>query len=167
MLTIEKPKFQETNLWDACIYALSKLEKAKYQKRILLIYSDGMNNVHENSFKKVRERLKESDALVYFVGLIDGKDQNSIMSFQGQSFLSALSFISGGSGFFPQNQKEIDEITERIALTIRRQYVIGYAPKENTKKEKWRNVIVKSAALSEKGKKVSFSVIAREGYFVK
>ena len=160
----EKPKFQETNLWDSYLYALDKLDRSKYQKKILLIFSDGLHNVSDNKFKKVRERLKASDVSVYSVALIHGKDYNFITRLQGQAFLDELSSVSGGKSFYPLNQKELVDVTLLIALLVRRQYVIGYMPKENPKKDNWRAVSVNVEGQTDKGKKVSFNTVIREGY---
>lgn len=160
----EKSKFQQTSLWDAYLYALDKLDKSKYQKKILLIFSDGEDNTSENKYKKVREQLKSSDVSVYFVGLIDEKE--SFRWFHGLALMDELSSFSGGLSFHPQNQKELDEVITLTALLVRQQYVLGYIPKDNPKKDNRRVVDVKAEAKIADEKKASYNVFARKNYFV-
>ena len=156
---------ENTGLYDACSFALEKLEKGKYQKKILLIFSDGMDTVSDKSFRKVREKIKTSDVLIFSISLVDRKDLGSMEAIQGQAFLDELTGITGGKGFYPQTQKELDEIMERISMLLQKQYVIGYKPKENPKKDRWRSVEVKAEGLAENGKKVSLKVFTRKGYY--
>ena len=62
---------------------------------------------------------------------------------QGQSFLTEISSVSGGTAFFPTTDIELDEIFERIALELRHQYSLGYVPKDFEPNGKWRKVKVK------------------------
>ncbi|MGI8639702.1 MAG: VWA domain-containing protein, partial [Pyrinomonadaceae bacterium] len=64
-------KYENTNVYDACSFALDKLEKSKFQKKILLIFSDGMDNGSGKGFGKVREKIKASDVLIYSIGFFE------------------------------------------------------------------------------------------------
>ena len=93
---------------------------------------------------EVRRLLKESDVVVYTIGILGGSDPGSPLGMAGQSILDELSAVSGGKSFYPNTAAEMDEIFERIALELRHQYSIGYKPPNNLSNDgKWRKIKVK------------------------
>lgn len=84
---------------------------------------------------------------------------------QGQAFLDELARLSGGKSLYPQTHLEMKEIVELVIALVRKQYVIGYVPKESTKKKDWRSVKIKVSTADEKDKEKSLVIRAREGYF--
>ncbi len=87
--------------------------------------------------------MKESDVVIYSVGILDSRDVSSMDGMQGQAFLDSLSSVTGGKSFYPQTNVELDEIFERIALELRHQYSIGYTPKDFKPDGEWHKVKVK------------------------
>ncbi|MCA1557129.1 MAG: VWA domain-containing protein, partial [Acidobacteria bacterium] len=114
-----------------------------HQKRAIILISDGQDNDSRYTFSEVRKLLKESDVVLYGIGILGGNDPGSAQGMEGQSILDELSSVSGGKAFFPNSGAEMDEIFERIALELRHQYSIGYKPKNLTLDGKWRKLKVK------------------------
>lgn len=141
-LTLVQPK-NNTALYDACYLGIEKVTRGAYQKKAMLIISDGQDNSSRYNFGEVRRLLKESDVVVYAVGIMDGRDAGSAEGMQGQSFLDELTSVTGGKAFYPNTDVEMDEIFERIALELRHQYSIGYTPKDFQPDGKWHKVKVK------------------------
>lgn len=141
-LTLVEPK-QNTALYDACYLGVERVSRGTHQKKALLIISDGQDNSSRYSFKEVRRLMKESDVVIYSVGILDGRDSGSMIGMQGQSFLDELSNVTGGKSFYPNTTAEMDEIFERIALELRNQYSIGYTPDDFQPNGEWRKVKVK------------------------
>lgn len=141
-LTLVEPR-NNTALYDACYLGVEKVTRGTHQKKALLIISDGQDNASRYNFGEVRRLLKESDVVVYAVGILDGGDASSSMGMQGQSFLDELTSVTGGKAFYPQTNVEMDEIFERIALELRHQYSIGYTPKDFQPDGKYHKVKVK------------------------
>ena len=141
-LTLVQPK-NNTALYDACYLGIEKVTRGAYQKKAMLIISDGQDNSSRYNFGEVRRLLKESDVVVYAVGIIDGRDSGSPEGMQGQAFLDELTSVTGGKAFYPATDVEMDEIFERIALELRHQYSIGYTPKDFQPDGKWHKVKVK------------------------
>ena len=141
-LTLVQPR-NNTALYDAVYLGVEKVTRGTHQKKAMLIISDGQDNASRYNFNEVRRLLKESDVVVYAVGIIDSADAGSTIGMQGQSFLDELASVTGGKAFYPQTDVEMDEIFERIALELRHQYSIGYTPKDFKPDGKLHKVKVK------------------------
>ncbi len=141
-LTLVQPK-NNTALYDAVYLGTERVSRGAHQKKAILIISDGQDNSSRYSFKEVRRLMKESDVVIYSVGIMDSRDASSMDGMQGQAFLDSLSSVTGGKSFYPQTNVELDEIFERIALELRHQYSIGYTPKDFKPDGEWHKVKVK------------------------
>jgi Ca-activated chloride channel family protein len=160
-LTLVEPR-NNTALYDATYLGIERVTRGAHQKKAILIISDGQDNASRYNFGEVRRLLKESDVVVYAVGIIDGSDSSSITGMQGQSFLEELTSVTGGKAFFPQTNVEMDEIFERIALELRHQYSIGYTPKDFQPDGKYHKVKVK---VKPPRGLPRLTVRSREGYY--
>jgi len=127
-----------------------------------LIISDGKDNSSRYNFGEVRRLLKESDVVVYAVGILDGGDTSTMTGMQGQAFLDELTSVTGGKAFYPQTNVEMDEIFERIALELRHQYSIGYTPKGFSPDGKYHKVKVK---VKPPRGLPRLTIRSREGYY--
>lgn len=160
-LTLVEPK-HNTALYDAVYLGVERVTRGSHRKKALLIISDGQDNASRYSFKEVRRLMKESDVVIYSVGIIDGRDSSTPEGMQGQAFLDELSSVTGGKSFYPNSRVEMDEIFERIALELRHQYSIGYTPTNFKPDGKWHRVKVK---VKPPRGLPRLSVRQREGYY--
>lgn len=160
-LTLVQPR-NNTALYDACYLGIEKVTRGAHQKKALLIISDGQDNASRYNFGEVRRLMKESDVVVYAVGIMDGRDASSAEGLQGQSFLEELTSVTGGKLFLPQTDVEMDEIFERIALELRHQYSVGYIPNDFQTDGKWHKVKVK---VKPPRGLPRLTVRSREGYY--
>jgi Ca-activated chloride channel homolog len=141
-LTFVQTKGQ-TALYDACYLGVEKVQRGAHPKRAIILISDGQDNDSRYTFSEVRKLLKESDVVLYGIGILGGSDPGSPLGMEGQSVLDELASVSGGKAFFPNSSAEMDEIFERIALELRHQYSIGYKPKSFINNGKWHKLKVK------------------------
>ncbi len=58
-----------TSLYDGVIDSLNRLRKGKYPKKAILLISDGMDTTSSSSYDKARIAVRESEALVYALGI--------------------------------------------------------------------------------------------------
>jgi Ca-activated chloride channel family protein len=151
-----------TALYDACYLGVEKVTRGTHPKRALLLISDGQDNDSRYTFSEVRRLLKESDVVLYSIGILGGNDPASSLGLGGQASLDELSAVSGGKAFFPNTAAEMDELFERIALELRHQYSIGYRPKNFKNDGKWHKLKVK--VTPPRGLPRLF-VRSREGYY--
>ncbi|HLL75797.1 MAG TPA: VWA domain-containing protein [Pyrinomonadaceae bacterium] len=150
-----------TALYDACYLGLERVTRGTHQKRALLIISDGQDNASRYSFGELRRLLKETDVLIYAVGIVE-RNNPGTLDMGGQALLDELASVSGGRAFFPETAAEMNEIFERIAIELRHQYSIGYKPSNFMNDGKWRRIKVK--VNPPRGLPRLF-VRAKEGYY--
>jgi Ca-activated chloride channel family protein len=132
-----------TALYDACYLGVEKVQRGAHPKRALLLISDGQDNNSRYTFNELRRLLKESDVVLYGIGILSGNDAGSSLGMEGQGILDELASVSGGKAFFPRSAVEMDDIFEQIALELRHQYSIGYKPADFSNNGKWHKVKVK------------------------
>jgi Ca-activated chloride channel family protein len=132
-----------TALYDACYLGVEKVQRGAHPKRALLLISDGQDNNSRYTFNELRRLLKESDVVLYGIGILGGGDAGSSLGMEGQGILDELAGVSGGKAFFPRGPAEMDDIFEQIALELRHQYSIGYKPSNFSNDGKWHKVKVK------------------------
>lgn len=112
-----------TALYDAVAVALEQLKKGKWDKKVLIVVSDGGDNASAHKLSDIVALVNQSDAIVYTLGIFDENDDD-----RKPRVLQQLSRISGGEAFFPASLAEILPVCEQIAHDIRNQYTISYAP---------------------------------------
>jgi Ca-activated chloride channel family protein len=151
-----------TALYDACYLGVERVQRGTHPKRALLLISDGQDNNSRYTFNELRRVLKESDVVLYAIGILGGSDVGSSLGMEGQGIMDELAGVSGGKAFYPRSAAEMDDIFEQIALELRHQYSIGYRPPNFTNNGKWHKIKVKVAP--PRGLPRLF-VRSKEGYF--
>ncbi len=149
-----------TALYDACYLGVERVQRGTHPKRALLLISDGQDNNSRYTFNELRRVLKESDVVLYAVGILGGSDAGSSLGMEGQGIMDELAGVSGGKAFYPRSAAEMDDIFEQIALELRHQYSVGYRPPSFD--SKWHRIKVKVAP--PRGLPRMF-VRSKEGYF--
>ena len=147
-----------TALYDAVALGLERVSKGFYPKRALVIISDGEDNRSRVTFDQLRKILRESDAIIYAVGI----GGYGVPRQTGEANLKQLAEVSGGRAFFPNGAEEMYEAFEQIALELRSQYSIGYAPSNFIADGKWRRVKVRVTAAHDAR---HLNVRSRAGYY--
>jgi VWFA-related protein len=128
----------QTALYDAISTALDHLKQGKCDKKILIVISDGGDNASRQSLARVVEMTKNSNAIIYAIGIFDDQDGD-----QNPGVLKRFAKETGGEAFFPQSSKEITAICDGIARDIRNQYTLAYVPTIAKSNSGYRNVEVK------------------------
>jgi VWFA-related protein len=114
----------KTAFYDAVIAGLDHLEKAGYQKRVLVVLSDGGDNASRHTEREMLDRVSSSSALVYTV-----LDPNVVVPGESKpGVLRRLAKLSGGVAYFPRTSRDLIANFQDIAGNIRRGYSIGYLP---------------------------------------
>ena len=150
-----------TALYDAVNLSLDYMEKeAARDKRVLLVISDGEDNVSRSNLGELVRRLQASgqDTVIYAIGLLSEEDRRSAN--RAKRAIRHIVEATGGAAFFPESVDEVDAITKRVAHDIRNQYTLAYSP-TNAGRQGFRRVKV---ALTGKAKK--YRARHRPGYFV-
>jgi Ca-activated chloride channel homolog len=145
-----------TALYDAIAAGLQQLQKGKWDKKVLIVVSDGGDNASAHKLAQVMSMVNQSNAIIYTMGIFDESDED-----RNPHVLKQLSGASGGEAFFPASLQEILPICEQIAHDIRSQYTITFVPTNKKQDGAFRKIDVKAREASG-GRRLS--VITRSGY---
>ena len=150
-----------TALYDAISMSLDYLkEKAKWDKRVLVIVTDGVDNASRPSktLEKLVRVLQGKETVIYAVGLLSEEEPRDAK--RAARAVRHIVRATGGAAFFPKTLYEVHAIAQQIAQDIRNQYVLAYTP-QDTLRTGFRSVKV---VLSGKTKRLR--VRHRPGYYL-
>jgi Ca-activated chloride channel homolog len=128
-----------TALLDAIYMALHEMRRSKMNKKALLIISDGGDNRSRYTMKQVADVVKESDVLIYSIGVFGGA--SSPEEFEGGGLLTTISEQTGGR-LFEANAAELPDIAKRIGIELRNRYILGYQPHNQVRDGKYHRITV-------------------------
>ncbi len=157
-----------TVLYDAIFLGLQHIKLGKYDKKVILLVTDGEDNPGPGkhySFKQAYDSATESGAQIYCIGLLDEPPKSHFFKKKlpkAAQILTDLSDNTGGQSYFPQTLDEIGTITQKIAHDIRNQYLLGYYPTNTTRDGSWRALQVK---VTPKDPHKEIHVRCKRGYY--
>ena len=131
-----------TALIDAMYLGVNKLKSAKYERKALLVISDGGDNRSRYTQGELTRAVRESQVQIYSIGIFDAyapteEEQN------GPLLLNDISAVTGGRLFKVLDIQDIADIAERISEELRDEYVIGYTPTDRRRDGTWRKLKVR------------------------
>jgi Ca-activated chloride channel family protein len=160
-LLFARPKGR-TALLDAIYLGLDKVREAKYSRRALVVISDGGDNHSQYTEREVKSRIKESDVLIYSVGIFDREFATSEERL-GPELLRQIAEMTGAQCYTLDNPNALPIITGHIGFELRNQYVLAYTPNDSKIDGKWRKIKVNLTLLP---KDLPFlTVHAKTGYY--
>jgi len=112
-----------TALYDALVEGIDHLARGSRARKVLVVVSDGGDNASEATLDSVLGRARESNAMIYTLGIFDPEDID-----RNPGVLKSLARATGGERFLPRTPGEMMQVCERIAREIRSGYTIGYVP---------------------------------------
>jgi Ca-activated chloride channel family protein len=144
-----------TALYDAVAEGLNHLRFGHFEKKALIIVSDGGDNASHQRFSQILTLAQRSEVLIYSIILQgDGQEENP-------GILRRLSKSTGGISYSPSSADTIANISALIARDLRDQYTLGFTPEKSTGDAPFRKIEVKVSAAG-RGK---LHVRYRPGYF--
>ena len=150
-----------TALLDAIYYGLNKMKQAKFERKALLVVSDGGDNRSRYTENEVRSVVRESGVQIYSIGIFDPYAATTEERL-GPLLLNDISDETGGRLFRVDDIAEMGDIATKISSELRHEYVLGYKPDDEKRDGKWRKVkvrLVPPAGLPP------LTVHARNGYY--
>jgi len=126
----------QTALYDAVIDALDHLNQSKQERQALILVTDGGDNASRHTFRQMLEVAMKSRALVYCIAIYDSNDEDAKL---GE--LIKLAKLTGGEAYFPRNVAEVVDLSRKIAVTLRKDYMLGFVPPPQNSRN-WRTVRV-------------------------
>ena len=134
-----------TALLDAIYLAMDQLKHAKHSRKAVLVISDGGDNCSRYSMREVKNRVKEGDAQIYSIGILEalGFRGRSAEELAGPALLDEIASQSGGRLFEIDNLNELSDVASKIGMALRNQYMLGFAPAEDRRDGKYHRIVVK------------------------
>jgi Ca-activated chloride channel family protein len=152
-----------TALLDAIYLGVTKLRSARYQRRALLIISDGGDNNSRFNLREMKDIVAEADVEIYAIGIFDDSFPivKSIEERLGKRLLTQITEASGGRTIAVEKASRIPQIAATISRELRNQYVLGYRPSNIAWNGKWRKIRVR---VTPKTKAMPVQASYRKGY---
>ena len=148
-----------TAMLDAVYLAVSRLRSARYERKAIVVFSDGGDNASRYRLREIKNVVKESDIQIYAVGLFETFFFNTIEEKLGKEWLSEITDATGGRTITVDNRAKVPEATATISRAMRNLYVLGYRP-TRTSKTKWRRIKVRLTSDER-----SLRAYYKQGYF--
>ena len=136
-----KPE-NRTALIDAIYLGVDKLKQAKYERKALLIISDGGDNRSRYTEGELRRVVRESDVQIYSIGIFDQYAPTTEEQL-GPVLLTDICDMTGGRLFRVLDINDLGDIASRISAELRNEYVIGYRPSEVKQDGNWRKLKIR------------------------
>jgi Ca-activated chloride channel family protein len=149
-----------TALYDSLYQALQKVQQGRYDKKAVLLVTDGEDFNSLTRFDKALQYIREAEMLVYSIGIkgapgfdlgTDLPSGNSGSSRPNNTtvnmkVLNQFGEASGGRAWEISEAafgKNMDAVLDTIAAELRSQYSIGYSPDHPVKDGKWHSVRIR------------------------
>ena len=155
----------ETAAYDAIQLGMEEMKTAKYNKKILLMVTDGFDTKSHINATQVEDILKRSEVLVYAIGIDDDDDDPLVLRRTRYHIyhymLGRLTSVSGGRAFrlFTGRNYALNSLAQVLLEELHQQYTLSYYPSSLPDKNLWRQVDVKV-------KKPGSQIRHRMGYYV-
>lgn len=164
------PKSLNTSFYDTVALALEHISKAKNDRKVLFILSDGLDNTSKVGFGSLIKAVRKSNVSVFLVAIYDPTQRYPrIDDFVAVSQLNNKQLIddSGGQAFYALDLERAKWAAKIIASEMKRQYKLSFVTTIDNKKNKWRDLSVKALIPKDKIKTLGKIFIThRKGYFL-
>jgi Ca-activated chloride channel homolog len=135
-----------TALLDAICLGVAEMRSAQYQRRALLIISDGGDNHSRYNSGEIKKLVQEADVLIYSIGIFDSLPVPVFKTLEeklGKHLLTEITEASGGRTLAADDRHRIPELAAAVSRELRQQYVLAYRSSNATHDGKWRKIKVR------------------------
>ena len=185
------PRFSESNFYDSLNFVLDRMKEVHGRKAVLAVVS-GIDTFSKLTYDQTLKIVRASDTPIYPVSILEALSVRSTWAnggvrsgnvaigpiteidiLQAENALKTMASYSGGQAYFPRFQQDVPAIYQQIAEQLRMQYSLGFVPTNATKDGQFHKIKVALVdeqgnpleIINQKGKKVKYHIVAREGYY--
>jgi len=152
-----------TALIDAIYMGVQEIKKSRRSRKALLVVSDGGDNASRYRARELKRLVRESDVLIYGIGIYDqGSGHSTVEELGGPSLLAEIAEETGGRHFAVDNPAELPDIAAKIGEELRNRYVLGFSPPPEQRDGKYHRLQIKLVPPPELPRLRAFW---RPGYF--
>lgn len=134
------PPDGKTALYDAVMEGLKHLKLGRWDKRTLIVVSDGGDNASQHTYSHVETLARQSDAVIYSIGLLGDSYEEE------PKLLKRLSRDTGGVAYFPRAASDVADVLNQIVGDLREQYTLGFVPEARRNGPAFRKLEVIASA---------------------
>jgi VWFA-related protein len=147
---LEPTDLGDTSLHDA-LYSGLKLVEARGGRPLVVLFTDGLDNMSWLDESEVIDVLKESDVVVYAVAVEPGmgasvrRGGRSIRGkvlLEAEDYLHSISSLTGGRVFYITPGDNLEQIFVSVLEEMQSRYLLSYEPRD-VDLEGWHNLKVR------------------------
>jgi Ca-activated chloride channel homolog len=150
-----------TALWDGMYLGIKELKNSRYQRKAMVVISDGGDNHSRYTESELKSLLEEADVEVYAIGIFD-RYATRLEEKKGPLQLDEVTSVTGGRVFSVHDAVELSRAVTQISHELRSQYVLGYYPSNRIRDGKWRRLKIR---LTRSASQEKFQLYAKKGYY--
>lgn len=140
-------------VWDAVACGVDTVAgDAETPRRVVLIITDGFENVSFTSQAEAQALANTYGVMVYVIGMIGSQGLNS-------AALRGLAAETGGGYFVLNHQDDMTPTFARVAEELRQQYVLGYSGPAGAAQRGKLEVRVKRPGVTARGRRATMTVL--------
>jgi len=175
--TLRVPGFSESSFYDALTFVLDRMKEVHGRKAVVAVVT-GIDSMSKLTYDQTLKIVRASDTPIYPISIMEFITERSprgegITALQAENALKTMANYSGGQAYFPRFEQEVPGDYQQIAQSLRMQYSLGFVPTNNTRDGQFHKLKVAVVdeqgnpltIFNEKGKKVKYHVVARDGYY--
>ncbi len=98
---------KRTAINDALVQAYNMLSKSKAKSKIVILLTDGQDNMSKIPFEEVKKMIEKRDIKLYAIGIGDSRDYNAM-------YLQALAQAGHGAAFGARNAQMLEQVYAQI-----------------------------------------------------
>jgi Ca-activated chloride channel family protein len=165
------PAFSESNLSDALIFTLDRVEEIEGKVAILLV-STGLDTFSQHTYDEALNKCKSANASVYAISVGQSVrlryNLDDITLLMADNRLRSFADLTGGDAYFPRFPTEFPSIFKNISNSLRNQYSFAYVSSNTKRDGKFRKIrVAVKADVNNAGKPVDLKVQTRQGYLAR
>jgi VWFA-related protein len=116
-----------TAMRDAIYASISYAKsKGKHDKKVLVVVTDGNDNMSEVTLEKLVQEAQQQEVLIYTIGLLAEEERRE--AGRAKRALDTITRATGGQAHYPNLVDEVGKLALQVAHDIRNQYIIAYTP---------------------------------------
>jgi Ca-activated chloride channel family protein len=117
----------KTAFHDALADAIDRLSTGRHERRVVIVLSDGGDNVSRLTFDELLHKVHASNVVIYTIALVD-----RLTPGYNPGALRHLARVTGGLSFEPKAREKIGTAFRAIAADIRSRYTLAYEPTDTS-----------------------------------
>ena len=98
---------KRTAINDALVQAYNMLSKSKAKSKIVILLTDGQDNMSKIPFEEVKKMIEKRDIKLYAIGIGDSRDYNAM-------YLQSLAQAGHGAAFGARNARMLEQVYAQI-----------------------------------------------------